>query len=279
MSHRLLLWRRLKNQVFFTLLVFMSLIALFPLFNILWYVISRGLPELSIRFFTRLPGPVGMVGGMANAIVGTLIVVSLACLIAIPIGVGAGIYMAEYADDRFAAVCRFLADVLSGVPSIVAGLMVYATVVIWMHSYSAFAGALSLALLMLPTLMRTTEQMLLMVDTSLREGAFALGATRFQTTVQVVLPTAASGLITAVMLSIGRVMGETAPLLFTAFGNSFWQDGLNAPIAALPLQVFVYATSPYPQWQAQAWTGALTLLAIILVINIAARAFGRGKLR
>lgn len=271
--------RQIKNYTFFVFLILMSMIALLPLFTVLWYVIINGLPNLNLDFLTKLPAPVGIAGGMANAIVGSLILVGVATIVAVPIGVGSGIYVAEYAGTRFASVIRFISDVLSGVPSIVAGLLIYGLVVVAMGNFSALAGGLSLAVLMLPTLTRTTEQMLVLVPVSLREGALALGATRMQTIMHVVLPAATRGLTTGIMLAIARVMGETAPLLFTAFGNSYWQNGLTTPIAALPLQIFVYATSPYPSWQAQAWTGALTLLGIILLINVTARLIARASTR
>jgi len=269
--------RRRKEQAFLSGLIMMTVIALFPFFHILALVFIKGLPQLSLRFLTRLPAPAGMVGGMGNAVLGTLTMVGLASAISLPLGIGTGVYMALYATTRYAAVLRFVADVLSGVPTILLGLLVYGLMVVTMGSFSGLAGAVALSWIMFPSVARSSEQMVLLVPVSLREAALALGATRMQTVLYFVLPTAARGLTTAALLAVARVMGETAPLLFTAFGNAFWQNGLSAPMAALPLQIFIYATSPYPLWQAQAWTGALTLLLLIVVIHAVARWLTRAR--
>lgn len=275
MKDRRLTLRRVKDRLFFGLLVMATLLALLPLVDVLGLTLIRGWRGLAVGFFTQLPAPVGLIGGMGNAIVGTLIMVGLAAVIAIPIGVSGGIYVAEYAQTRYAVVLRFVTDVLSGVPSILVGLLVYGIVVVAMGNFSAWAGTIALAFIMIPTITRVTEQMLTLVPVSVREGALALGASRLQTVLLFVLPASARGLMTGVVLAIARAMGETAPLIFTAFGNNFWQTGLGAPIAALPLQIFVYATSPYPVWQAQAWTGALTLVLMVIVLHALAHVLAR----
>lgn len=255
--------RRAWDKLFFWLLVAAAVLALLPLALLVGFTLVRGWPGVSVSFFTRLPAPVGVVSGMGNAIVGSLLLVGLATLLAIPVGIFSGVYLAEYAPSRYASVLRFFTDVLSGVPSILVGLAVYGTVVVAMGGFSAWAGIVALSWIMIPTLSRVTEQMLLLVPVTVREGALALGGSRTQTVFLFVLPAAARGLITGVVLGIARALGETAPLLFSALGSNFWQNGLASPIAALPLQIFVYATSPYPVWQAEAWTGALTLLVIV----------------
>lgn len=270
--------RKVTNQVAGVLLGLAAIIAVVPLFSILWYVLKQGMSGISLTFFTHLPAPVGVPsGGMGNAVVGTLELVLIASLISIPIGLGAGIYLYEYGNNKLGAVIRFLSDILSGVPSIVVGLLVYVLVVLPMGGFSALAGGIALAIIMLPTLTRTTEQMIRLVPDSLREASLALGATRSQTLLKVVLPTAIRGITTGIMLAMARVMGESAPLLFTAFGSSFWNIKLDQPIAALPLQIYVYAISPYEEWHNQAWAGALTLVGIVMIITIIARILTREK--
>ncbi|MFB3880688.1 MAG: phosphate ABC transporter permease PstA [Armatimonadota bacterium] len=254
--------------------------ALVPLIWLLWYVISQGAPALSFAFFTQVPRPVGEPGGgMANAIVGTLILLGLASAVGLPIGLLGGIYLAEFGGSRIGAAIRFCADVLSGVPSIVIGVFVYALVVVPMHRFSALAGGLALGVMMIPTVMRTSEELIRLVPNSLREAALALGASRPLTVFRVVLLAARAGLVTGILLAIARVAGETAPLLFTAFGSGLWSTRLDEPIASLPVQVFTYAISPYRDWQAQAWAGALVLVTIVLVLSAAARYATRGRLR
>lgn len=214
---------------------------------------------------------------MGNAVVGTLELVLIASVISIPIGLGAGIYLYEYGNNKLGAVIRFLSDILSGVPSIIVGLLVYLLVVLPMGGFSALAGGISLAIIMIPVLTRTTEQMIRLVPDSLREASLALGATQTQTLIKVILPTAIRGITTGVMLAMARAMGESAPLLFTAFGSSFWNMKLDQPIAALPLQIYVYAISPYDEWHSQAWAGALTLVGIVMIITIIARILTREK--
>jgi phosphate transport system permease protein len=252
-------------------------VALVPLLAILVYVAQRGLGALSVSFFTALPKPVGeQGGGMANAIVGTLELVGLASLMGIPIGIAAGLFLAEYRATLLARVLRFSADVLAGVPSIIVGVVVYATVVVRMRHFSTFAGAGSLAILMLPLVARTTDELARTVPESLREAALALGASRWRIAIHVVLRTAAPGIRAGCMLAVARVCGETAPLLFTAFNNRFWNESLSDPTASLQVQIFTYTMSPYEDWHAQAWASALVLVALVVVLNLAARRVLRG---
>jgi phosphate transport system permease protein len=270
--------RKITNQLAAVLLGLAAIIAVIPLFSILWYVLKQGISGIGVTFFTNLPAPVGVPGGgMGNAVVGTLELVLIASIISIPIGLGAGIYLYEYGNSKLGAVIRFLSDILSGVPSIIVGLLVYLLVVLPMGGFSALAGGISLAIIMIPVLTRTTEQMIRLVPDSLREASLALGATQSQTLIKVILPTAIRGITTGIMLAMARVMGESAPLLFTAFGSSFWNVNLDQPIAALPLQIYVYAISPYDEWHSQAWAGALTLVGIVMIITIIARILTREK--
>ena len=252
-------------------------IAIVPLLAILLYVAQRGLGALSWSFFTSLPKPVGESGGgMANAIVGTLELVGLASLMGIPVGIAAGLFLAEYQTTMLSRVVRFSADVLAGVPSIIVGVVVYATVVVRMHHFSTLAGALALAVLMLPLVARTTDELARTVPDSLREAALALGASRWRTAIHVVLRTAGPGIRAGCMLAVARVCGETAPLLFTAFNNRFWNESLEDPTSSLQVQIFTYTMSPYDDWHAQAWAAALVLVAIVVVLNLAARRVLRG---
>jgi len=212
---------------------------------------------------------------MANAIVGTLIILALASLASIPIGIGAGIYLAEYGSGRLGTTIRFLTDVLTGIPSIVIGIFAYTVVVLPMRSFSAIAGAFALAIIMIPTVTRATEEVVRLVPRSLREASLALGVPQWKTMLRVVVPTAAGGIVTGAMLAVARAGGETAPLLFTALGNRFWSVSLDRPIAALPLQVYAYAVSPYDDWRAQAWAGAFVLVSMVLIINVVARLLTR----
>ncbi|HVB96892.1 MAG TPA: phosphate ABC transporter permease PstA [Chloroflexota bacterium] len=267
-------WRRkVTNAFMLGLCVLAVAVALIVLVAILGYIVSQGGRALNVDFFTQLPKPVGETGGgMANAIVGSLVLIAIAGVIGLPIGVGAGVYLAEYGRGRLATVVRFMADVLTGVPSIAIGLFAYALFVVPFKSFSAFAGGFALAIIMIPVITRTTEEMVRLVPTSLREGALALGIPRWKMVLRIVLPTALSGIVTGALLAVARVAGETAPLLFTAFGNQFfWQGGLREPIAALPLQIFTYAISPYNDWHQQAWAGSLVLVAIVLILSLGAR--------
>lgn len=264
--------RMIRSRVWTGLCFVCALVVLIPLVSILLYVVRRGLHGLSFDFFTKLPRPVGEVGGgMGNAVLGTLTLIGLACAIGLPIGILAGVYLAEVGRGRLAAATRFIADVLGGVPSITIGVFVYAFVVVGMRRFSAIAGGVALAIVMIPTVTRTTEELLRLVPPHLREASLGLGISEWRTTLFVVLRTAAPGIATGVMLAVARIAGETAPLLFTAFNNRYWGLELDRPIASLPVQILAYATSPYKDWQDQAWTGALVLVTIILFLNLTAR--------
>ncbi|HTX54048.1 MAG TPA: phosphate ABC transporter permease PstA [Candidatus Baltobacteraceae bacterium] len=255
-----------------------ALAVIAPLFLVLYYLIREGATALDWSFFTQLPKPTGEVGGgMANAIVGTLVLLAMASLIGVPVGVMGGVYLAEYGSDRANYWIRFAADVLNGVPSIVWGMVVYALLVVPFKTFSAYAGGVALGLMMIPLIMRTTEEVLVLVPQGYREAALALGIARWRIIVVIVIKTALKGIITGVLVALARVAGETAPLLFTALGNNFWARSLGEPIAAMPLQIFSYAISPYDDWHRQAWAGALVLMALILAINISVRVLSRGR--
>jgi len=248
------------------------LLALVPLAFVLFFVISQGIPALNLAFFTHMPAPVGEPGGgMANAIVGTLILTGLGSLLAIPIGIMSGVYMSEYAGSRFAAIVRFAADTLNGVPSIVMGVFVYGFAVLPFKQFSALAGGIALGIMMIPIIARTTEELLRLVPSTMREGALALGATRGRAVFTVVLPAALPGIITGVLLALARIAGETAPLLFTSFNNRFFTTKLTQPISSLTVQVFTYAISPYADWHRQAWAGALVLVLLVFLSSLIAR--------
>jgi phosphate transport system permease protein len=247
-------------------------LAIVPLIVILAYLLKQGASALSLDFFTNMPRPVGEAGGgMANAIVGTLILIGIASAVGLPVGIGAGLYLAERGGTRLANLVRFLADVLNGLPSIVMGIFAWQFLVRPFGHFSALAGGVAIGAMMIPLVTRTTEEMVRTVPQSLREAALALGYPRWRTSLQIVLRTALGGIVTGVLVAVARVAGETAPLLFTAFGNQFWSTDVTQPIAALPLQVFVYAISPYDEWHAHAWAGALVLIALVLVISVLAR--------
>ncbi|PYQ59026.1 MAG: phosphate ABC transporter permease PtsA, partial [Acidobacteria bacterium] len=247
-------------------------LALIPLVMILFYVLTHGLTALNLDFFTHTPKPVGEAGGgMANAIVGTLILISIASLLAVPVGMVCGIHLAEYSGSKFTSIVRFAADVLNGVPSIVIGIFAYGIVVLPVKRFSAIAGGFALGLLMLPVVVRTTEELLRLVPQGLREGALALGASRSRAVLTVIVPAALPGILTGILVAIARVAGETAPLLFTSFNNPYWSTNITQPIASLTYQVYVYANSPYDDWRRQAWAGAFLLVMIILTLSIAAR--------
>ena len=247
-------------------------LALVPLALVLFYVVSQGISSLNIAFFTEMPKPVGEPGGgMANAIVGSLVVVALGAVMAIPIGIVSGIYASEYAGTRFAAAVRFAADTLNGVPSIVIGVFVYGIAVLPFQHFSAAAGGVALGIMMIPLIMRTTEELLLLVPGALKEGALALGATRARAVFTVVLPAALPGIMTGILLALARIAGETAPLIFTAFNNRFFSTDISQPISTLTVQVFTYAISPYQDWHRQAWAGALVLVGIVVICSLLAR--------
>jgi len=264
--------RRIVDHVMTAASVLTVFIVLAPLFAIFAYLVYKGLGSINLAFLTQTPKPVGESGGgMANAIVGSCVILGIASVIGVPVGIGAGIYLAEFGRNRFGDSIRFTADVLNGVPSIVVGIVAYAIVVLSQRHFSALAGGVALAIMMIPTITRTTEEMLLLVPRSLREAAYGLGIPRWRTTLSITLRTATSGVITGVMLAFARVAGETAPLLFTAFGNQFWNVNINQPTAALPLQIFNYAISPYDEWHRQAWAGALVLIVLIVTAVAAVR--------
>jgi phosphate transport system permease protein len=263
--------RQLRSHIIVALCFGAVALALLPLALILAYVIERGVTSISWSFLTEMPKPVGESGGgMANAIAGSLFVIAIAAAFAVPIGISTGIYLAEF-RDRLASAVRFATDVLNGVPSIVIGIFAYAVVVLPLRHFSALAGAFALGVMMIPIVVRTTEELLRLVPETLREGALALGATRARATFSVVLPAALPGIITGVLVAIARIAGETAPLLFTAFNNRFFTADPRQPISTLTVQIFTYAISPYDEWHRQAWAGALVLIAMILVFSIAAR--------
>jgi phosphate transport system permease protein len=266
------LHRRITDHVMTGAAILTVIVVLVPLFAIFAYLVYKGFGSINWAFLTQTPKPVGEAGGgMANAIVGSAFILALASLIGVPIGVGAGVYLAEYGRNRFGDAIRFTADVLNGVPSIVIGIVAYSIVVLSQKHFSATAGGVALAIMMIPTITRTTEEMLLLVPQALREAAYGLGIPRWRTTLSITLRTATSGVITGIMLAFARVAGETAPLLFTAFGNQFWNLRADQPTAALPLQIFTYAISPYDEWHRQAWAGALVLIVLIVTAVAAVR--------
>jgi phosphate transport system permease protein len=274
-NHR---WRKAKSALASAISFVSAVLVIAPLALIFFHLIRNGASSVNWAFFTELPKPVGVVGGgMANAIVGSFELLGLASLIGIPIGVFGGVYLAEYGTTRGNWALRFIADVLNGVPSITWGVVVYGLAVLPFKGFSAFAGALALGLMMIPLIMRTTEEVVLLVPNGYREAALALGIARWKTIVHIVMKTASKGIITGILLALARVAGETAPLLFTAFGNRFWNHDPTQPIAAVPLQIFSYAISPYEDWHRQAWAGALVLLTTIFLINVAVRVVTRDR--
>ncbi|HUQ46148.1 MAG TPA: phosphate ABC transporter permease PstA [Gemmatimonadaceae bacterium] len=270
--------RRAVSIVMVSLTCLAAAIAVVPLVVILAYLLRQGAGALSMDFFTSMPKPVGEAGGgMANAIVGTLMLIGIASGVGLPVGIGAGLYLAERRGTRLADLVRFLADVLNGLPSIVMGIFAWQFLVRPFGHFSALAGGAAIGAMMIPLVTRATEEMVRTVPQSLREAALALGYPRWRTSLQIVLRTALGGIVTGVLVAVARVAGETAPLLFTAFGNQFWSTQLTQPIAALPLQIFTYAISPYDEWHAQAWAGALVLIALVLVISLIARFVTRAR--
>jgi phosphate transport system permease protein len=269
--------RHVVSGVMIGLTYLAAILATLPLILILAHIVAKGASSLSLAFFTHMPKPVGEVGGgMANAIVGTLILIGVASAIGLPVGIGAGLYLAEKRGTPFANIVRFLADVLNGLPSIVTGIFAW-ELLVRRAGFSAFAGGVALGSMMIPLITRTTEEMLLVVPTSLREAALALGYARWRTSISVVLRTAMAGIATGVLVAVARIAGETAPLLFTALGNQFWSTSLHQPIAAIPLQIFAYSLSAYDEWHRLAWAGALVLITMVLIISIAARFATRSR--
>lgn len=273
-------WRRVVNAVSLALTGLCAVLVMAPVFIILIYLVANGVRSVNLEFLTSLPKSPGETGGgMANAMVGSFYMVGLGLILSVPVGVGAGVYLAEFGRSRYAHVVRFVADVLNGVPSIVIGVSVWALLVVPMRSFSALAGSVALAFIMIPMIARTTEEMVRAVPKALREASLGLGATYARTMWSVVLPAARGGIITGVMLALARVIGEAAPLLFTALGNRFWNLYLDRPTASLPTQIYEYAKSPYEDWHRQAWAAALVLIAVVLVLNVAARVSTRERYR
>jgi phosphate transport system permease protein len=264
--------RRWTNRAMLVLSSAAAAIAIVLLILILGYTLLQGISALNLNFLTQAAKPPGdLGGGMRNEIIGTLILIALASVIALPVGLMTGIFLSEFGSPKLAASVRFAADILAGVPSIVVGVFAYAIVVRPMHSFSAFAGGVALAIIMIPVVARTAEEAMRLVPNSMREAALALGITRWRAVVGVVMPGAITGIVTGIMLGVARIAGETAPLLFTALGNQFGYDGLLKPIGALPLQIYHYALSPYPDWKQQAWAGAFLLIILILIISVVVR--------
>ena len=265
-------WRRAVSHAIIVLCGLSVIIALIPLALVLFYVVAQGITSLNLSFFTEMPKPVGEVGGgMANAMVGSIIVTVLGAMFAIPVGMMSGVYAAEYTGTRMASAVRFAADTLNGVPSIVIGVFIYSIAVLPVRRFSALAGGLALGVMMIPLIMRTTEELLLLVPATLREGALALGATRARGVFTVVVPAALPGILTGILLALARIAGETAPLLFTALNNRFFSTDVRQPISTLTVQVFIYATAPYQDWHRQAWAGALVLVTMVFTCSLLAR--------
>lgn len=276
------IWRTVANNIATALAVFATVVVVTPLVAIFLYLIFKGASSLNFAFFTQAPKPVGEAGGgMANSILGSAILLGIGSAIGVPIGIAGGIFLAEFGrGGRLANTVRFTADVLNGVPSIVMGIAVYSLIVLPQKHFSAFSGGVALGIMMIPTITRTTEEMLLMVPHAIREAALGLGVPNWRSVLSITLKTASPGIITGCMLAFARVAGETAPLLFTAFGNQFWSANLNEPIAALPLQIFIYAISPYDEWHRLAWAGALVLIVLIVVaVSLVRYVASRGILK
>lgn len=271
--------RRLTNITFLWVMGAAALLATLPLIFIVGHLIRQGASSLSLAFFTQMPRPVGEAGGgLANGIVGTFTLIALASMIGLPIGIGAGLFLAEHKGTRMATAVRFLSDVLNGLPSIVMGIFAWQFLVRPLGHFSAAAGGIALGVMMIPLVTRTTEEMIRVMPTALSEAALALAYPPWRTSLTIVLPTALPGIVTGALVAVARIAGETAPLLFTAFGNQFWSTSLHEPIAALPLQIFTFAISPYDEWHKLAWAGSLVLIVLVMVISIAARFATRDKL-
>ena len=270
--------RRLTNHLMTLLMVGAALAVIAPLGIIFFHILKMGFSSLSLDFFTQIPKPTGETGGgMANGLAGSALMIGLASCFGLPIGILGAVYLTEFGGTRFATAVRFSADVLAGIPSIITGMVAYTLLVVPMRGFSAVAGAVALALIMIPIVLRTTEEQLKMVPETLREAALALGVPFWRTSLKVTLVSARSGIITGVLLSIARIAGETAPLLFTALGNQFWSRKLTEPMAAIPLQIFNFAIAPYEDWHRLAWAGALVLVVIMFTLNLTARYFGRNR--
>jgi len=273
-----LAWRKGKSAGMTLLMALFTMAVLIPLVLIFIHIIKMGFSSINLDFFTQIPKPTGETGGgMANGLAGSAILIVLASTLGIPVGIFGAIYLTEYGGGRFSDLIRFCADVLSGIPSIITGMVAYTLLVVPLKGFSALAGAFALSLIMIPIVLRTTEEQLKLVPGTLREASLALGIPLWRTTLKVTLRSALTGVITGILLSIARVAGETAPLLFTALGNQFWSRKLTEPIAAMPLQIFSFAISPYDDWHRLAWAGALVLVTIMFGLSLAARYFGRSR--
>ena len=273
-----LAWRKGKNVGMTLLLAIFTLAVLIPLVLIFVHIIKMGFSSINFDFFVQIPRPTGETGGgMANGLAGSAMLIFLASLFGIPVGIFGAIYLSEYGGGSFSNLIRFSADVLSGIPSIITGMVAYTLLVVPMKGFSALAGAFALALIMIPIVLRTTEEQLKLVPGTLREASLALGVPLWRTTLKVTLRSALTGVMTGILLAIARIAGETAPLLFTALGNQFWSRNLTEPIAAMPLQIFSFAISPYDDWHRLAWAGALVLVTIMFGLSLAARYFGRRR--
>jgi phosphate transport system permease protein len=279
--HTTSLRRRLSNWIALGSITLAALIVTVPLFLILGTVVIRGLGTFNWAFLTQIPKPIGEEGGgMGNAILGSVLLLGFASLIGVPLGIGAGIFLAEYGRNKFGNIVRFTADVLNGVPSVVIGMTAWALVVVPQGHFSLLSGSVALVIMMIPVISRTTEEVLLLVPQSIREAALGLGIPKWRTIISVVLRSASAGIVTSVMLAFARIAGESAPLMFTAFGNEFWSSNPNQPVAALPLQIYKYAIQPYEQAHAQAWTAALVLISMIVITVVFVRFIvGRGVIK
>ncbi len=279
--HTTSLRRRLSNWTALGFITLAALIVTVPLFLILGTVVVRGLGTFNWAFLTQIPKPIGEEGGgMGNAILGSILLLGFASLIGVPLGIGAGIFLAEYGRNKFGNIVRFTADVLNGVPSVVIGMTAWALVVVPQGHFSLISGSVALGIMMVPVISRTTEEVLLLVPQSIREAALGLGIPKWRTILSVVLRSASAGIVTSVMLAFARIAGESAPLMFTAFGNEFWSSSPNQPVAALPLQIYKYAIQPYEQAHAQAWTAALVLISMIVLTVVFVRFIvGRGVIK
>ncbi len=270
--------RKTKNFLMISFCVLSSIITIIPLIYIFFYTTFAGISSLNLNFIFEMPKPVGEEGGgIANAIVGTLILIAIGSSFGIPIGVLSGIYLSEFSKTRFSLLVRFVTDVLSGTPSIIIGIFIYGLIVIPMQRFSAIAGGVALGILMIPIISRTTEEMLKLIPITIREASLALGITRWKTTVFIVLKAALPGIINGILLAIARIAGETAPLLFTSFGNNFWSTKLDEPISSIAVQIFNYAISPYEDWHRKAWTGALILIMLVFIISVIVKFVTKGK--
>ena len=278
MARKKFIWRKSKNIIMTALCFISVLIAVAPLFLICFYTLKQGISAINLDFFIRMPKPVGETGGgMANAIVGTGILLGLGCLFGLPVGILSGIYLAEYGENPFGQTVRFLTDVLSGIPSIVVGVVAYVIVVLPMKHFSALAGGVALGILMIPTVTRTTEEMIRLVPQSFREAALALGIPQWKTTLRIILPTALKGITTGILLAIARAAGETAPLLFTALGNRFWSTSIMQPIGSLTVFIYDYTKAPFEDWNRQAWAAAFILISLIIILSIIFRFVTRNR--